>query len=85
MSGRATLTTVTSSSNMNVAIETSRRVHHLRSMRRNPREPATSARRPLDGQVAELLAYSVVEARAWELGEAAYRVGEVNVQSVAWD
>src|SRR5215204_6375950 len=43
MSGRATLTTVTSSNSMNVAIETRTRVHHLRSMARNPKEPTSSA------------------------------------------
>ena len=42
MSGRATLTTVTSSSNMNVAIETRTRVHHLRSIARQTlKQPPT--------------------------------------------
>src|SRR6476620_1172222 len=43
MSGRATLTTVTSSNSMNVAIETRTRVHHLRSMAGDPKEPPPSA------------------------------------------
>src|SRR5690348_7919228 len=84
MSGRATLTTVTSSSSMNVAIETRTRVHHLRSIARtldNPSRRLTSF--ALDSQVAELLADSTVEARAGELRQGADAVDEANLERVA--
>src|SRR3982750_1396028 len=98
MSGRATLTTVTSSSSMKVAIETRTRVHHFRSIAgtldndrprlrlrdqadqgrrkrsvlrpRAPEDAEMRRSRNSDGEVAELLANALVEARAWQLGEA---------------
>src|SRR4051794_7141964 len=77
MSGRATLTTVMSSSSMNVAIEIRTRVHHLRSMRASLENRLG---RLLDREVAELLANALVEARPRKLREAADALGEADLQ-----
>src|SRR6185436_1504742 len=66
MSGSATFTIVMSSSNMNVAIETSSSVHHLRSITSSclvvSHFPFDQVAKLSNRQVAELLADPVVEA-----------------------
>src|SRR5258707_559494 len=78
MSGRATLTTVTSRSSMNVAIETRTRVHHLASIGstlKNRKHRLWS-----DCQVAELLPDPLIEAGARQLGEATDRLDEADFE-----
>src|SRR5690349_21110949 len=69
MSGSATLTTVMSSSNMNVARQTASRLHHFRCMRSD-----------YLGELAELLANSVVEVRPGQLGELADGLLEAHLE-----
>src|SRR3954451_18267587 len=81
MSGRATLTTVTSSSSMNVAIETSSRVHHLRSIAQHPKQlPCRPTRFASDSQMPELVSYALVEARSRQLRQAADRIEEADLE-----
>src|SRR5262245_58873435 len=78
MSGRATLTTVMSSSSMNVAIEIRTRVHHFRSITRT----LENRFRRLDGEVAELLANPQIEAGSGQLGEPANVLREPDLELV---